>query len=137
MFKLWLRYRFWLFYAAFLAVAAMYGGREGLFSLPDSYAAGKLVLMITFVAFTAFSLYATKAENFFRTVRTINAYLWGRQIGIDLYISVFISLGVIYLFEGSLLITLLWAVPVIIFANLAILLYILLNYGALVELLAS
>lgn len=137
MFKLWLRYRLWLFYAVFLVVAVINGGREGLLSVPDSYAAGKIILMITFVAFTAYSLYATKAENFFRTVRTINGYLWGRQIGIDLYISVFISLGVIYLLEGSVLVTLLWAVPVIIFANLAILPYILLNYSALVSMLAG
>ncbi|TCL08658.1 hypothetical protein BXY66_0696 [Shimia isoporae] len=137
MFKLWLRYRLWLFYTVFLAAALMFGGREGLFALPDTHATGKIALMVVFVAFTAFSLYATKAENFFRTVRTINRYLWGRQIGLDLYISVFLSLGVIYLLEGSLLITALWALPILIFANLAILPYLLLNYSALVGLLVG
>ncbi|KPA20104.1 hypothetical protein shim_36020 [Shimia sp. SK013] len=134
MFKLWLRYRLWIFYSVFCGFAVIYGGREAMFSLPERYALGKIALIVIFVLFVGFSLYATKVENFFRSVRTINGFLWGRQIGVDLYISVFLSLAVIYMLEGSLLTLALWSVPVVIFANLAILPYILLNYTALVQL---
>jgi hypothetical protein len=54
------------------------------------------------------------------------------QVGIDLYIGVFLALALIYLVEGSLGIMLLWAIPILIFANLAILPYLILNYGMVV-----
>ena len=122
----------WFFYAGFLALAVAYGGKEGLFTTQSAYPAGKTVLLIVFFAFLAYSLYASHKENFFKSVVSINKYLWGMQIGMDLYISVFLSLGLIYLNDGSLVTVLIWAVPVLIFANLAILPYILLNYGSIV-----
>lgn len=128
------RYQLWGLYAVFLIAAYLYGSREGFVSTQSEFAAGKYVLFLVYVAFLAFSLFATSRENFFKSVRSVNSLLWGRQIGIDLYISVFLSLALIYLIEGSLVALLLWAVPVLFFANLAILPYLLLNFGAIMAL---
>ena len=67
----------------------------------------------------------------------MNGLWWGLQIGLDLYISVFLSLALIYLVEGSVMVMLFWALPVIVFANLAILPYLILNYGAVVSALSG
>lgn len=126
--RIFKRYQLWLFYAAFLICAILYGGREPLISA----GLGKTVVIVIYLCFLAYSLYATSRENFFRSVGTINKLLWGRQIGVDLYISVFLSLALIYLVEGSFWVVLLWLVPILVFANLAILPYILLNFDALI-----
>lgn len=130
--RVWRRYRLWLFYAAFLIMAMNYGGREPLLATPERMAAGKYLLLAIYVSFLVFSLDATARENFFRSIREINGLLWGRQVGIDLYISVALSLALIWLVEGSVLAVLLWSLPVLVFANLAILPYIMLNYSAIV-----
>lgn len=122
----------WVFYLAFLLLAALYGSREPFLTTDSPYVFGKVFVFTIFAAFLAYSLYCSIKENFFKSVVQVNRYWWGLQIGLDLYVSVTISLCVIYLNEGSLIVTLLWAVPVLIFANLAILPYILLNYASLV-----
>ena len=125
------RYGLWIGYALFLVLAVAYGGREGLVTTESGFGGAKLVVLAVYLGFLAFSLYATARENFFRSVGQINRLWWGRQIGLDLYISVFASLGLIWLVEGSLGVMLIWTVPVLIFANLAILPYLLLNFGAI------
>ncbi len=127
------RYRLWIFYAGFLALAVFYGGREPVFTTESGYAAGKYAVLTVFFVFLAYSLFATSKENFFKSVVSINRFYWGRQIGADLYISVFLSLALIYLNEGSFAMLMLWIIPVLIFANLAILPYIILNYGSIVS----
>ena len=126
------RFQLWFFYAAFMILAVAFGSREGLVATANGATLGKTIVLIIFLAFLAYSLYATHKENFFKTLGVVNRLYWGRQIGIDLYISVFLSLILIYLVEGSVLVVLLWAVPIVVFANLAILPYILLNYAEIV-----
>lgn len=128
------RYGIWLAYGVFLAVAILFGSREPLIATDSPYALGKIVVLIVFAGFLAYSLHATRRENFFKSVGTINRLYWGRQIGLDLYVSVFLSLALIYLHEASFSVLLLWLVPVLFFANLAILPYILLNYGSIMSL---
>jgi hypothetical protein len=73
-----------------------------------------------------------KAREFFSEhCRYAQSFL-GNKVGLDLYISVFLSLALIYLIEGSVVVMLLWLLPILAFANLAILPYILLNYGAII-----
>jgi hypothetical protein len=62
----------------------------------------------------------------------MNDLLWGKQVGLDLHISVFLSLALIYLIEGSVVVMLLWFSPILVVENLAILSYILLNYGTII-----
>ena len=59
-------------------------------------------------------------------------YYWTKQIGIDLYLGVAVSGAIIYLNEGSLFILGLWLLPLVLFANLATLLYFAMNYDSLV-----
>jgi tryptophan-rich sensory protein len=58
---------------------------------------------------------------------------WGRQIGIDLYIGLLLSVFLIYLHTGSVGIALFWLIPCLIFGNLATLLYFAIHYNSLVE----
>lgn len=127
----------WLLYAVFLILAVSYGAREGFFSLSGSYAGGKVAVLAAYLSFLAYSLYASQKENFFKSVRIVNSYLWGLQIGLDLYISVFLSLALIYFVEGSFLVLAIWLVPVLFFANLAILPYIIINYSTIIDKLAG
>lgn len=132
MFRSYRRYRLWLFYAVFLVLALIFGARENLVTTTAPFPIAKYVIFGGYIAFLAYSLIATKRENFFKSISILNRLWWGRQVGIDLYISVGLSLALIWMIDGPLVL-LLWAVPVIIFANLAILPYILLNYAAIVS----
>jgi len=123
----------WFFYAGFLILAVLYGAREPFFTTQSAYSAGKYAILAIFFLFLAYSLYASAKESFFKSVVSVNKYLWGLQIGLDLYISVFLSLGLIFLVEGSIVITLIWLVPILVFANLAILPFIILNYGSIID----
>ncbi|MEM7269351.1 MAG: hypothetical protein AAF401_08865 [Pseudomonadota bacterium] len=130
------RYLLWFGFAVFLVLALAFGGREGPFKFSD-HAFGKALIWLIFIAFLAYSLRSTAKENFFKSVKQINRTWWGLQIGLDLYISVLLSLLVIWLVEGSIIVTLLWAIPILIFANLAILPYLILNYSAVISGLAG
>ena len=130
--RVWRRYQLWIFYAVFIGLAMAFGSREGFATTDGPYAGAKLMIFAGFIAFLGYSLYATARENFFKTLGTVNRLLWGRQIGIDLYISVTLSLMVIFMVEGSVLVTALWALPVLVFANLAILPYLLLNFAEVI-----
>lgn len=126
------RYLLWSFYILFFIAALAFGGREGLLATQSGLTGTKYAVFVVFVLFLGFSIYATRNENFFRSIRAMNQMLWGRQVGFDLYISVCLSLALIYLVEGSVWILLLWLVPILVFANLAILPYILLNFAEII-----
>ena len=121
----------WFFYTIFVALAFLYSGGNTLI-YKGEYASGQYLIWLTYLCFLAYSIKCSRKESFFKSVKVVNSLYWGRQIGVDLYISVFLSLTVIYLNEGSLFILMIWFVPVVIFANLAILLYVALNYGSLI-----
>ncbi len=129
--RFWKRNALWVFYAAFLLIAVATSDSSLHIGYLGPLAGGKYFVALAFAAFLAYSLYCSARENFFRSVKKINRFDWGRQIGIDLYISVTLSLALIWLNDGAVTI-LAWLVPVLIFANLAILPYIFLNYGSLI-----
>ena len=83
------------------------------------------------IGFLVYSLYCTSRENLFRTVAKMAEFHWGRQIGIDLYLGLLVGLFIIYLNEGAIT-ALLWLLPVLAYANLAILLYVALHFDSLV-----
>ncbi|MEM8861384.1 MAG: hypothetical protein AAGD96_23925 [Chloroflexota bacterium] len=123
----------WVVFALFVVVAMFLHDGEPLFVSQGAYPTGKVIAWLMFLAFLAYSIYCSTKENLFKTVRKIYPYLWARQIGIDLYIGLVISLFLIYLNEGSLLVVAFWLVPTILFANQATLLYIAMNYDSLVS----
>lgn len=129
--RFWKRNGLWVFYAVFLIAAVAASDSSLHIGYQGPLAGGKYFVALLFVAFLAYSLYCSAKENFFRSVKKINQFHWGRQIGIDLYISVTLSLALIWLNDGAV-IMMVWLVPVLIFANLAILPYIFLNYGSLI-----
>lgn len=126
------RQALWIFYAIFVAIAIALKGDEPLFYSDGPYAAGKVVAWLLYLGFLAFSIYCSSRENFYKSLSKFAKLHWGRQIGADLYLGLVVSLFLIYLNEGSLLVVALWLVPVILFANLATLLYFAMNYGAIV-----
>ncbi len=122
----------WVLYALFVVIAVLTHSGEPVFQATGPYAVGKYVVWALFFGFLAYSIYCSTQASFIKSLPKINQYIWARQIGLDLYISVFLSLGLIYFNSGSIWIMLAWMVPVIIYANLAILLYIALNYVSII-----
>jgi hypothetical protein len=127
----------WGVFAAFVALAMLFNRPEALFAGRGPLAAGKLLVWAAFLGFTAYSFYCSLHEDLIATIRKIAKLHWGRQIGIDLYIGLSLALFVIYLNEGSLLVVLLWLVPMLVFANQATLLYFALHYDSIVAKLAA
>jgi len=91
-----------------------------------------VVLAMVACLFTAYSIYCSGRENIFKTIRTMAWLHWGRQIGTDLYLGLLLFLAVIYLHQGSVLVLAAWLIPVLLFANLATLLYVAIHFEALV-----
>lgn len=123
----------WALYGLFAAAVLATGWHTHLFFGGDGPLPwGKPLLWATLLAFLAYSLHASRHENLFATIRVMNGLYWGRQIGTDLYLGLALSLGLIYLHEGSLLVLALYLLPVLAFANLATLLYAAVHYDAIV-----
>jgi hypothetical protein len=123
----------WVIFFIFIITAIYCHEGEPIFLSNGAYPWGKVVTWIMFISFLTYSIYCSKKENIFKTVKTIFPLHWARQIGIDLYIGIFITTFIIYLNEGSLLILAFWFVPIILFANLATLLYIAMNFDSIVS----
>lgn len=123
----------WLVYGIFVIVAISYQGSEPLFVSQGDYPYGKPILWLVLIGFLVYSLYCHVKENFFKTMSITSKYYWTKQIGIDLYLGVVVSGAIIYLNEGSLLVLGLWLLPLVLFANLATLLYFAMNYDSLIN----
>jgi hypothetical protein len=119
-------------YFAFVAIALLFHQGEAFFTTSGPYAIGKPLVWAAYLAFLAYSLWVSSRESFFKALQRMSPILWCRQVGIDLYLGVAFFGFLMYLNEGSLLVLLLWAVPMLIFANLATLLYLALNYQSIV-----
>jgi hypothetical protein len=122
----------WLAFAVFSGCALLFGRSEELFISRSALPAGKYLAWAAFIAFLAYSIYCSSRENIFRSVASMARLHWGRQIGIDLYLGLAIFLFLIYLQQGSVLVVLLWLLPVLAFANLATLLYLAIHYDSVV-----
>ena len=55
-----------------------------------------------------------------------------RQIGADLYLGLFLGLIIVYLHSGFIAV-LLWLIPTLVFANLAMLLYFAIHFDAIAD----
>ena len=125
----------WGPYAVFVVLALALSWHQQMLSFAGNAGIAKAIIWLCWLAFLGYSVLASQKENFFKTVKAFNQTWWGRQIGIDLYISVLLSLVLIYLHSGSWLVLGLWLIPVLLFANLAILLYIAIHFDSLLALL--
>ena len=122
----------WGSFILFVAIAFATHWDNQLIQFNSATGMARLILIAVWVGFLAYSVICSRKENIFRTIGEINKYYWGRQIGIDLYISVFLSIGLVYLVTGSILQALLWSLAFIPFANLAILLFVILYLDEIV-----
>lgn len=127
------RYGLWVVFAIFFVTALSLHKGEPLFASSGPYAAGKHISWIAFLLFLGYSVYCTSRENIFSTIGRIYPYHWARQIGMDLYLGVAMFSFLVYLNEGSVLMLAFWLAPLLLFANLAALLYVALNYGSIIS----
>lgn len=121
----------WGVYAVFVACALGLEWHSEIFQFSGVMGVAKGIIWLVFLGFTAYSIYCSNKENIFRSLKSIARFHWGRQIGIDLYLGLALSLSVIFLHQGSIVL-LLWIVPVFLFANLATLLYVAIHFESLV-----
>jgi hypothetical protein len=126
----------WGPYSLFVAIALGLSWHPQMLVFDGGAGAAKICVWLVWLAFLLYSIRASHQENFFKTVRALNQTWWGRQIGIDLYISVALSLAVVYLHAGSWIVFGLWLIPILLFANLAILLYLAIHFDSLLALLS-
>jgi len=121
----------WGLYGVFAVVAVSTGLEETTFRFDGPLGGAKAAVWIALLAFLAYSVYCNFRENFFRTLKTMVGLYWGRQIGTDLYLGLALALFIIFLNDG-VWIALLWLVPVLIYANLAVLLYVAIHFDSIV-----
>ena len=118
---------FWGGFALFVCIALVTQWSDTLLKFDDSKGLVRAGLIVIWLSFTAYSLYCIARESLLQTATDILRLYWGRQVGADLYISVLMSIGLVYLVTSSVTETLLWSIAFIPFANLAILLFIILR----------
>ena len=121
----------WGLYGAFAVCALTFGGTESTFEFSGPLGVLKAIVWLMLILFLGYSVYCSYTENFFRSVKSVVSMHWGRQISADLYIGLCISLFIIFLNEG-VLVAAIWLVPILIYANLVVLLYIAINFDSIV-----
>ena len=127
---------FWVAFFAFVAAALATGWHPRLLAFDGAGGFAKAIVVAAWVGFVAYSFYCSQRENLFKTIGTMASLHWGRQIGLDLYISLALSVVFIYLHTGSGLVAAAWLVPVLVYANQAVLLYVVINFEQIVARLA-
>jgi hypothetical protein len=127
-----LKLLFWGVFAIFFICALGFGWHDKMFVVNSPLSAGKYIVWAIFLGFLSYSIYCSSKENLFKTIGKIAEFHWGRQIGIDLYLGLSLTLFIIYLNEGSILVVALWLLPVLIFANLATLLYFAIHFDSII-----
>lgn len=122
----------WAAFAVFVGVALWHGQAERPFAFEGKLWGAKLAVWIVLAAFTAFSLNCSRHEELLDTIKKLNQLHWGRQIGLDLYIGLTLSLLVIGLHAGSPWVALVWMPALYLFGNLATLLWFAIHFDGLV-----
>ena len=121
----------WGLYGAFALFALSANMQETTFQFSGPLGGIKAIVWLALFVFLGYSIYCSFTENFFRSVRSITTLLWGRQISADLYLGLFVALFIIFLNEGAS-VALLWLVPILVYANLVVLLYLAINFESIV-----
>lgn len=91
------------------------------------------IALATLILFTGYTVYASRTENFWKSLRIVFGLKWGRQVTADLYIGLFLFSFFLYLNEKSFLMLLLWLIPTLALGNLVTLIYFVINFSALVQ----
>ena len=123
----------WVIYGAFVVLALLAHTGEPLFLSSGPLGWGKPVIWGVYLAFLAYSIWVSVNESFYKALGKMKAIKWSWQVGVDLYLGVALFACVIYLNEGSVWVLLMWLPALMIYANLATLLYLALNYQSLID----
>ena len=121
----------WVIFIVFTITAIVTKKDTSVFISHGQYGFGKYILWGLFFSFLGYTIYCSRKENFFKSIKRISEMYWGWQVGIDLYMGLLLPLLIIYLHGGSIVLFM-WIIPILINANLFTLLYFALNYDALV-----
>lgn len=121
----------WGSYGAFACYAIYANWDQTMFQFSGPLWALKIIVWAALIGFLTYSVYCTSREDLFRSIGVIAKMHWGRQIGADLYLGLLIGTLFIYLNEGAV-VALIWFLPTLAFANLAILLYVAINFDTIV-----
>ena len=122
----------WVLYVVFVGGALYLNWHDRMFEFGGHLAILKMAVWAAYFGFLGYSIHCSSRESLFRTIGVMSKLYWGRQIGIDLYLGLFLALIVVYLNEGFVAV-LLWLIPTLIFANLAILLYFAIHFDVIAD----
>lgn len=123
----------WSVFSLFVVFALAASWHPTIFQFEGAVGVGKAIVWLAFITFTGYSIYCSGRENLFRSIGSIAKLHWGRQVGLDLYLGLILFLGFVFLREG-LLVLLFWSLPVLLFGNLATLLYVAIHFESIVSL---
>jgi len=123
---------FWGIYVAFASYAIFANWHPSLYQFGGPLGSTKMVVWLALIGLLIYSVYCSTRENLFQTIGVMMKLYWGRQIGADLYLGLVIGFFFIYLNEGTV-VALIWALPLLAFANLAMLLYLAINFDTIVS----
>ena len=87
--------------------------------------------LVILLAFSGYTIYASRKENFWKSFRTVMQLNWGRQVVADLYIGLLLFTFIIYLHEASALIAVAWLIPTLILGNLVPLIYFVIHFDSI------
>ncbi|MEL6566849.1 MAG: hypothetical protein AAFQ22_00415 [Pseudomonadota bacterium] len=118
------RILFWGGFATFVCGSTYVYWKPELLDFASTTGIVRAGLIAVWFAFTGYSIYCIPFESLWQSATKILKLLWGWQVTVDLYISVFLSIGLVWLVTGSLVETLIWSIAIVPFANLAILLFL-------------
>ncbi|MCB1552965.1 MAG: hypothetical protein KDJ14_04075 [Xanthomonadales bacterium] len=125
------RWAGWLAYAVFAIVALMVHWHPDLPRFSSASGPGKALVWVVLAGFLAYSVVCSLREPIAPSLAAMARTWWGRQVGIDLYLGLGLFLVLVQLHLGDAWLTLAWALPVLLFANLATLLYVAIHYESL------
>lgn len=120
----------WIIFIVFACIGIVTKKDASIFISHSPHSIGKYIIWLLFFSFFSYTIYCSKKENFYKSMRHISQMYWGWQVVIDLYIGVMLPLLIIYL-HGGIFIFLLWIFPILINVNLFTLLYFALNYDSI------
>lgn len=123
------RVLFWGGFAVCVSVAFATYWDASLLEFGGAAGGARLALLAVWFAFTAYSLYCIPQESLWQSAQDILKFFWGRQVTADLYISVALSIGLVWLATGSVLETLLWG---LFFLPFAIIVFLILHFDEIV-----
>lgn len=88
--------------------------------------------LVLLILFSGYTVHASRTESFWKSLKSVLALKWGRQVTMDLYLGLLLFHFFVYLNEGSIALALVWLVPTLVLGNIVPLIYFVVNFNSLV-----